>query len=252
MPVIASISPKGGAGKTTLTANLASILSTESPEGERYLAIDTDPQNALRFHHRMPANHVDGIATATLNRSKIAQTIYSGPHGVDCLPYGLANESQRQAFESVLSERVNWFAQTLKKLKRSSVIIDTPPGPSVYMRQALSVADVVLVVLLADAASFATFDAIERYFDDYCPPDRARPVVHYVVNQFDSSKMLNRDVFTLMQQRLPAQSLLWRIHYDSAVEEALACSLPLHKYQPQSVATGDLMGVAKWLKTNFQ
>jgi CO dehydrogenase nickel-insertion accessory protein CooC1 len=46
MRIVAVISPKGGVGKTTVTANLAAELTKS---GEHVLALDLDPQNALRF-----------------------------------------------------------------------------------------------------------------------------------------------------------------------------------------------------------
>jgi ATPases involved in chromosome partitioning len=42
MKVIAVVSAKGGVGKTTLAANLASVLATS---GRRVIALDLDPQN---------------------------------------------------------------------------------------------------------------------------------------------------------------------------------------------------------------
>ena len=47
MVVIPVISSKGGVGKTTIAANLCTALAAR---GQQVLAIDLDPQNALRFH----------------------------------------------------------------------------------------------------------------------------------------------------------------------------------------------------------
>jgi hypothetical protein len=47
MPLICVCSPKGGVGKTTLTANLAYALARS---GSKVLALDFDVQNALRLH----------------------------------------------------------------------------------------------------------------------------------------------------------------------------------------------------------
>ena len=46
MKVITVVSAKGGVGKTTLAANLASVLAAR---GRRVIALDLDPQNALRL-----------------------------------------------------------------------------------------------------------------------------------------------------------------------------------------------------------
>jgi cellulose biosynthesis protein BcsQ len=51
MPLLCLASPKGGVGKTTLAANLACGLAGL---GARVVALDLDPQNALRLHFGVP------------------------------------------------------------------------------------------------------------------------------------------------------------------------------------------------------
>jgi CO dehydrogenase nickel-insertion accessory protein CooC1 len=63
MKVITVVSAKGGVGKTTLAANLASVLAAR---GRRVIALDLDPQNALRLHFGIPLDSIDGLARATL------------------------------------------------------------------------------------------------------------------------------------------------------------------------------------------
>ena len=63
MRVVSVVSAKGGVGKTTLAANLASVLGSN---GRRVIAVDFDPQNALRLHLGLPIDNFDGIARATL------------------------------------------------------------------------------------------------------------------------------------------------------------------------------------------
>jgi len=249
MPVIALISPKGGVGKTTLTANLASILGSTQPDLQRVLAVDLDPQNALRFHHRMHPRDHRGLVPAALDGASLKDAIYQGPFRVDCLPYGVTTDLQRHSFESKLAQEPKWFGQALRKTDRDCILIDTPPGPTLYARAAFSVADIILVVLLADAASYAALESMNRYIDDYCPPGAPRPELHFIVNQVDHAKLLGRDVLGVMQQTVSRQDKLWQVHYDTAVEEALACHQPLGAYQPGSVAAKDLGEIAEWLKT---
>ena len=46
MVVFSVVSAKGGVGKTTITANMAMALAG----GRNVVAVDLDPQNALRLH----------------------------------------------------------------------------------------------------------------------------------------------------------------------------------------------------------
>jgi len=246
MSVTALVSPKGGVGKTTIVANLAAAIAAGGAGG-RTLAVDMDPQNALRLHHGIDTRNRDGIGPAAVEGRPLVDVVRRGGYGVDVLPYGHLDEHGRQRFESMLAEDPDWLARQLRPLDWAHVLIDTPPGPTVYMRQAVRAADVLLIALLADAASFATAVSVDDYIDEYCGASH-RPRSIYVANQTDSMKTLNRDVLSVMDRVLRAEEAEpWHIHYDASVEEALACGQPIITYEPDGAATRDLEGLAEWL-----
>lgn len=238
MIVLTVASPKGGVGKTSLTANLAASLVAR---GRRVLAVDLDPQNALRLHLGMPPNEIAGTSRATLEGQPWAKCLFRSAAGVQYLPFGELNDSDTQAFESFLEKQPAWLRSHLAELKLRPddiVLIDTPPGPSTYLRQALSVANRVLVVLLADAASYATIPQMTRLVETHC---RHRPDFqdnHLIVNQVDSSRQLARDVLNAMKMAY-GNTILGTIHYDQAVSEALAYDQSIFEYAPHSLAAQD-------------
>lgn len=61
--VVAVVSPKGGVGKTTVVANLATALLDG---GRPVTVVDLDPQNALRLHLQMSLDESRGIAVQAL------------------------------------------------------------------------------------------------------------------------------------------------------------------------------------------
>ena len=69
MKVITVVSAKGGVGKTTLAANLASVLAAR---GRRVIALDLDPQNALRLHFGIPLDSIDGHVARHARRRRLA------------------------------------------------------------------------------------------------------------------------------------------------------------------------------------
>lgn len=247
-PVVTVVaSPKGGVGKTTITANLAAALARQ---GQRVLVVDLDPQNALRLHFEMPLDDQRGLVTPTLNDSRWRDSVFRSPFDVDCLAYGSCSEAERIRLETTLAQDADFLADELRHIVTDAggydhIVIDTPPGPSIYMQRAMQAADLSLLVLLADAASFATIPKMESLAREYCGRDR--PAMYYLVNQMDGHKLLKRDVEGLLQQSLKNRMVPVSVHYDSAVEEALACNQPVLEYAGYAAASQDIDRVAQWL-----
>jgi hypothetical protein len=114
MKVITVVSAKGGVGKTTLAANLASVLAAR---GRRVIALDLDPQNALRLHFGIPLDSIDGLSRATLAGDPWQTVMFDGVDGVTVLPYGAVVEDDRRRFEAHIDRDPQWLAQSLETLR---------------------------------------------------------------------------------------------------------------------------------------
>ncbi|OLL28959.1 cellulose synthase operon protein YhjQ [Burkholderia sp. SRS-W-2-2016] len=249
MKVIAVVSAKGGVGKTTLAANLASVLANS---GRRVIALDLDPQNALRLHFGVPLDSIDGLSRATLSGNPWQSVMFDGIDGVTVLPYGAVLEDDRRRFEAYLDQHPQWLAHVLQNLRLEPsdiVIVDTPPGSSVYVRAALTAATFALNIVLADAASYAAIPQMERMIDSYAAPRPEFGGVGYVVNQIDQSRQLTKDVLKVLRQMLAGRVFPGVIHLDEGVSEALACETTLIHYDPLSQAAADFRACGAWLTT---
>ncbi len=248
MSVIGIVSMKGGVGKTTLTANLGSALSNKLGEG-RVSIIDLDPQNGLHWHFGIDSKVQDGVCELSLKSRPWGHEQFTVGYDVACLPYGRGREKDREAFEELLERDPKWLHAQINRLglnKDAVVLIDTPPGVSVYMQQVLSCADLILVVLLADAGSYATIPSMETHLDG------ANSIRHdvnsaYVLNQVDRRDALNRDIGDLLQKYLGERLVPIQIHSDAAVSEALAFQKPVLIYDPHGQASHDLDRLALWV-----
>jgi cellulose synthase operon protein YhjQ len=175
--------------------------------------------------------------------------VFASASGARVLPYGLVDEEDREAFERYLDEYPTWLGDCLGSLKlgrNEVVLVDTPPGPSAYLRQALRNADMAVVVALPDAASYATLGLMNRLILNYCQHNQKFLGQLYLINQLDSARTLARDVVEIIKDK-HGRELLGTIHQDQAVGEALACEQSVLEYDPYCVASQDYADCASRL-----
>jgi len=242
--VLAIASAKGGVGKTTVTANLATALSHA---GQPVLVADLDPQNALRLHFGLEPGVIDGMSRATLAGASWRASCERSERGVAVMPYGVLNEDDRALFENHLAAHPGWLGEHLGNLgmvRHAIVLIDTPPGPSVYLRQALAAADMALLVTLPDAASYATLPMMENLVDSYTEGRHDYQGHLHLINQADTTRQLSADVAQVMRQQF-GPNFVGAVHRDQAVAEALAYDQSVFDYAQDSQAAADLMDIAK-------
>ena len=85
MPLLCVASPKGGVGKTTLAANLAWELARA---GKQVMALDLDPQNALRLHFGMKLQNGHGVMPIMRQERHWKLALQQTPSSVLLLPHG--------------------------------------------------------------------------------------------------------------------------------------------------------------------
>lgn len=239
--VIAVVSPKGGVGKSTICAALAGSLN---PKG-RVIAIDLDPQNALQYH--MDVNSEGGDASdAGVTGESWNALLRDGVCGTHVLSYGSFSEKDRRALERRLEEDNHWLSKQLARMNLNAndvVILDTPPGRTLYLDQALDVADQVIVVVTPDASSFMALDQIDRLLDGRANGDRS-----YIVNQFDASRPFCQDMLEILKRRFGTK-LIGVIPLDHAISEGLAFGLNPLLQTEESPARQEVLSICDALKS---
>ncbi|WP_248803246.1 cellulose biosynthesis protein BcsQ [Pseudomonas sp. MWU13-2100] len=217
--VVVVVSAKGGVGKSTLAAALACAIKRS---GGRTLALDLDPQNALCLHLG-GSEDWPGLARSESAGEDWQPLIRNGFSGSRCLAYGVVGEPQRRSLEQRLENDRLWLVRHLAHLaldEQDTLVIDTPPGATVYLAQALEIADVVLGVTLADAAAYTSLNQLDRLLAPYL--QRENPAQYKVViNQLDTSRQFSLDLCEVLKKRTGNQ-LLGVIRQDHFISEALA------------------------------
>lgn len=242
--VVALVSVNGGVGRSTLVTALSSGLQRL---GESVVALDLDPQNALRQHfgvdHELP-----GIARSSLVNLKWRTLLQTGFAGCQVMPFGDIDIRQQENLQRWMTREPNWLAQHLSDLElseRHTVIIDTPAGNNVYLHQALNVADHVLVVLGPDAACLGTLDQVDGLLAPYLGREYP-PRCHFVINQLDEHSAFNLDMVDAFKQRLD-ENLLEVVHRDPSIGEALAFGTDPLDNLARSLANDDINELCRLL-----
>lgn len=246
--IITVMSSKGGVGKSTIATNLAVGLTKL---GRSVLLVDLDPQNALIHHVQakdpsLVEGSGSGIATPDGNDSDWRTRCVATIAGPVLLPHGLIEESERQTFEALLERDQHWLGRHLEAMNLADgavVVLDTPPGPSPYLRQALAITRQALIVSLSDAASYTALPLAEKLISRYVGERDDFFGCGHLVNQVDRARQLNRDISLIMQQAL-GQRLVGMIHRDQSVSDALAFNRTAIEQESHGQGFQDLIRLA--------
>lgn len=248
MQVIALISGKGGVGKTTVTANLAVALAQRDA---RVLVIDLDPQNVQRLHLGMDPEDYAGLIREGIRPA----SVFDSPFGVNFIPFGRASASDLAEFEADLRANAQWVADGIASLEPAGfdfVLLDTPPGATVYLQQALQAAHQALILLLPDAASFSTIPKILELVEQYTADRKDFSDAHLLINQMPAQSRLGHQVRETLYENYGKRLVPVAIHKDTRVPQALAFEQPVLEYEPTCKTSLDVQYCADWILDSMQ
>lgn len=223
MPLIAFVSPKGGVGKTTLAANVAAVLAAR---GHDVLAIDLDPQNALRLHLGVPIHEEGGFLVALPDGADWRALLRPTRARVNLLAHGHAEPRAALDLTRLLLERPDALAVPVKEMladPKRVVVLDAAPGPTPAISALLPLADLICVVLLADSGSAAIIPSVAsgRFMGRGTLAARAAQKAMLVLNQVEVGEPLSDAVLDFAQQAMGDRPVA-AVARDPAVAEALA------------------------------
>jgi cellulose synthase operon protein YhjQ len=222
MPLLIFASPKGGVGKTTLAAHVAALLARR---GLSVLAIDLDPQNALRLHLGMNIRDDGGFCGWLDQGITWRAAVRETPYGVRLLPHGTIEAGRVLALQSSLIATPELLAAPMRDMlsdPRTVVVADTAPGVSAALVALQPLADLVVQVLLADAGSAAMLPPVVAQAQGRGTlAGRIAERTALVLNQVDLDEPLCVAVMEIVEPALGSR-LIGAICRDPALVEALA------------------------------
>jgi MinD-like ATPase involved in chromosome partitioning or flagellar assembly len=212
-------SPMGGAGASTLTASLGSILCQL---GKGVLLVDTSPWQALAFHFG---------ATET----RPGRRTFSAPGSGDRKVHILACD------ESARFPDLESFTATTRV---DCVLFDLGGMSGETLDVCLRECDTLIVPLLPDPSAVRLAKAAKLLLDKLgVSPPRAQ----FVLNRMDDSHDA-KEVQALLDRFLGEDLFPLAISYQSDVHDAISNGVVLPFYAPEAQATSVCRDIVQWLQ----
>jgi cellulose synthase operon protein YhjQ len=223
VPLIAFASPKGGVGKTTLAAHAAALLARA---GHKVIALDLDPQNALRLHLGVDLAAPGAFCARLPEKPAWRDCLVETPSGARLLPFGTLDPPKALDLAQALWREPALLADPLREMLAVPGLIlvaDSAPGPGPALAAIQPLADLQVLVLLADAGSAAMIPQIagNRHLGRGTLAARAAERAVVVLNQVENGVTLSDAVLEMAEQALGPR-LLGVVCRDDALAEALA------------------------------
>jgi cellulose synthase operon protein YhjQ len=220
--IFALVSLVRGVGRTTLAANLATVLGRR---GLRAAAVDLDPRGDLRSHFAARLT-----APTQAPRAALAPEIFWPERSVGFVPH---LQDHASAVEAA------WDCD--------AVVLDTAAGVSDAVEQALAEADEVLIVCRPNPACLDAVKDTEALLARCRMRSWRRTRARYLVNRFDGRRPADRAALGVLRGLLGARLISPAVQDDSAVPAALAAGLSIEDAAEGSQAVADLRSLAQEL-----
>lgn len=241
MIIIALVSPTGGAGRTSLASAAATQLSLL---GRPVTLIQADPANNMEFQLGFSESSQRGLGHVLLQGDPLESVLKQVSAGFQLLPFGQISIAQQLGIDRILMEQPDRLVKLLQQDQFSDdsvVIVDLPRWPSPWCHTVMALSDLNLVTLIPDSGAVLGIDSLLPHLLE------SRGASYFLMNRFDSSKVLHLDLWTLCKMKLSHRLLPFYLHEDQALAESIAAGTPLAQYAPRSQLVDDQQKLCNWL-----
>ena len=242
--IIAVANRKGGCGKTATAVNLGVALTNEN---YKVLIIDLDSQANLTTHlgkglKPFSLTSSDFLVSSIIGKKvNYSDVVLGRGENLRIIP---ANDTLADAETMLQAEMIKRNGKPYDLLQKSMdtinenfdyIIIDTPPGEGLILRNALAAAHYVLMPGKTDAGSMEGFKRIVRIVQKEIIPFNPRLKLLGIVATMYNPRTHLANAFTdYVRKQYPNALLNAKIRQDIKIPEAHLKGVSIFEYQPYS------------------
>lgn len=234
----------GGAGTTTVAANLANAMRRRK---HPVVALDLCATNSLRLHFGMPIGDPRGLFRSGHLVEDLREAAFETENGLIYLPHGEIDEQPDQSDIEGILERLYELLQRFESPQELVVLIDVPNSESTILKWLTSHAHVMLHVLTPEPRVYPAL----RYFSRITWPQIQHQGLHHamLLNQCAPHLELSRDIADLLRRELEPQLLVPTfIQRDQHIPEAFATQQSTFDFTLGAQANVEFVAIAEWLE----
>jgi chromosome partitioning protein len=239
--LIAISNHKGGVGKTTSAINIGAGLNKL---GKKILLIDLDPQANLSQSLGLidQEHNIYGSLRGEYKLQPI-QIL----KGLDVIPSTL-DLSGAEVELSGEAGREYILRELIEPLRSSYdyILIDSPPSLGLLTINAFTASDEILIPLQAQFLALQGLAKLMEVIDKIKKRlNKDLRIGGVIVTQYDSRKVLNRDVVDTIEAHFKEDVFKTKIRDNIALAEAPAQGLDIFRYNPKSYGAEDYLSLCK-------
>jgi chromosome partitioning protein len=239
--VISISNHKGGVGKTTSTINIGAGLNKL---GKKVLLIDLDPQANLSQSLGLidPERNIYGAIRGEYKLEPIKVL-----KGLDVIPSTL-DLSGAEIEMSGEAGREYILRELIEPLRASYdyILIDSPPSLGLLTLNSFVASDQIFIPLQAQFLALQGLTKLLEVIDKIIKRlNKELRVGGVFITQYDSRKVLNRDVVATIEEHFKDQVFKTKIRDNIALAEAPAQGLDIFRYNPKSSGAEDYLSLSK-------
>ena len=239
--VISISNHKGGVGKTTSALNIGAGLNKL---GKKVLLIDLDPQANLSQSLGL-IDQEKNIYGAIRGEYKLQPIKVL--KGLDVIPSTL-DLSGAEIELSGEAGREYILRELIEPIKKSYdyVIIDSPPSLGLLTINSFTASDEIFIPLQAQYLAIQGLTKLLEVVEKIQKRlNKKLKIGGVFITQYDSRKVLNRDVVTSIKQRFKDEVLKTMIRDNVALAEAPTQGVDIFRYQPKSKGAEDYLALCR-------